>query len=108
MLRPSGCQHLQQDKVRSYWRKDLATTQKKQKTELYLVRKKRAPPNSLINDMVSIKILQHNVLHWPTRISHLTNMYLNIKPDIILINSHGLRGNENINIQGYNIYTKNN
>lgn len=57
--------------------------------------------------MEKLKILQHNVLHWKTRKSHLTNIYLEIDPDIILINSHRLKEEENIKIPGYNSYNKN-
>lgn len=57
--------------------------------------------------MESIKIIQHNVLHWSTRKFHLTNIYQEINPDIILINSHGMKEEENIKISGYNSYTKN-
>lgn len=38
---------------------------------------------------------------------NLTNTYLEINPDIILINSHGLTDNKNIKIIGYNSYSKN-
>lgn len=57
--------------------------------------------------MDTLKILQHNVLHWQNRNFNLTNTYMEINPDIILINSHGLKNNENINIQGYSCFTKN-
>lgn len=56
--------------------------------------------------MEAIKIIQHNVLHWTTRKFHLTNIYLEINPDIILRNSHGLK-EKNIKIPGYNSYNKN-
>lgn len=57
--------------------------------------------------MDTIKIIHHNVLHWPTRKSHLTNIYLEINPDIILINSHGIKEGENIKVPGYNSFNKN-
>ena len=41
------------------------------------------------------------------RKKNLTNTYLNHKPDIILLNSHGLREEENMKIRGYNSYNKN-
>lgn len=56
--------------------------------------------------METLKILQHNVLNWKNRKYNLTNTYLHIQPDIILINSHGLKNNENIKIKGYVSYTK--
>ena len=58
--------------------------------------------------MDTLKILQHNVLHWPTRKFELLNEYHSINPDIILINEHGLINNENIKIPGYSCYTRNN
>ena len=57
--------------------------------------------------MDSITILQHNVLHWKNRKNNLINTYLDLNPDIILINSHGLNEEENIKISGYNCYSKN-
>lgn len=52
-------------------------------------------------------MLQHNVLHWRERKLHLSNIYWNIDPDIILINSHGLKNNETIRIPQYRIHQKN-
>lgn len=57
--------------------------------------------------MDSIKILQHNVLSWGNRKFNLIETYASIDPDIILINSHGLKENENIKIRGFNSYNKN-
>ena len=57
--------------------------------------------------MDTITILQHNVLQWTNRKNNLTNTYLSLNPDIILINSHGLKDNENIKIRGYNSFTRN-
>lgn len=57
--------------------------------------------------METIKILQHNVLHWSTRKFNLTNTYADINPDIILINSHGVNENDNIKMQGYHCYNRN-
>ena len=55
----------------------------------------------------SLKIIQHNVLFWKTRKNMLCNIYLDIDPDIILINSHGLLSNEPLKIPGYKIHKKN-
>ena len=57
--------------------------------------------------MESIKILQHNVCNWNTNKHILTNTYKNLNPDVILINSHGLKSNENIKIHSYSSYTIN-
>ena len=51
--------------------------------------------------MDNVKILQHNVAHWAPYRHILTNTYMTINPHIILINSHGLKTEENIKIQGY-------
>lgn len=52
----------------------------------------------------SILILQHNVRHWDTNKLTLTNIYKEISPDVILINSHGLKNHESIKIQNYITY----
>ena len=57
--------------------------------------------------MDTLTILQHNVAHWKPNRYFLTNMYLHIDPDVILINSHGLKANERIKIYGYNTYIAN-
>lgn len=54
--------------------------------------------------MDNIKILQHNVLHWNTRKFSLTQTYKQINPHIILINSHGLKTEEQLKIHGYTTY----
>ena len=55
-----------------------------------------------------IKIIQHNVLVWNyNRKNALTNIYLKENPDIILLNSTGIRNEDKIKIYNYNIYTKN-
>lgn len=55
----------------------------------------------------TIKILQHNTLHWKTNKNNLINTYLQINPDVILLNSHGVKNNRDIHIKGYNTYLKN-
>lgn len=57
--------------------------------------------------METITILQHNVQYWPTRRFNLTNTYLKINPDIILINSHGITDNAPLKLQGYQSYSTN-
>lgn len=54
--------------------------------------------------MDKITIVQHSVLHWQTRKFNLTQTYLEINPHIILINSHGLKEQENLKIHGYTTY----
>lgn len=51
--------------------------------------------------------MQHNVLHWRNRRLGLSNIYRNIDPDIILINSHGVPHNEPLQIPRYKIHRKN-
>lgn len=57
--------------------------------------------------MDTLKIIQHNVLNWTTRKNNLINTYKSINPEIVLINIHGLKNNENLKIHGYSSYTKN-
>lgn len=54
--------------------------------------------------MNSITIVQHNVQSWGNRTFELTNIYRTINPDIILINSFGIKTPK---IRGYNTYSKN-
>lgn len=54
--------------------------------------------------MDNIKIIQHNVLHWTTRKFSLTQVYKEINPHTILINSHGLKNTDQLKIQGYTTY----
>ena len=48
-----------------------------------------------------IKILQHNVRCWKTNATELCNIYQNIDPDIILLNSTGAKNENTIRIPGY-------
>lgn len=57
--------------------------------------------------METLTIIQQNVQYWPTRKFNLTNTYLKLNPDIVLINSHGITDNMPIKIQGYQSYTIN-
>ena len=57
--------------------------------------------------MTRLKIIQHNVRHWNTHKINLSNTYLSLDPDIILLNSHGVRNSEQIKIFNYDVITKN-
>lgn len=54
-----------------------------------------------------IKIIQHNVLNWRNRKNELTNTYLNLDPDIIMLQSHGIKTGEPIKIPGYKVIKSN-
>ena len=56
-----------------------------------------------INLNIRLKVVQHNVLHWAkARKCELANHYLELNPDIILLNSHGRGDNDLIKIFPYN------
>ena len=55
----------------------------------------------------TLKIIQHNVLNWRTNKQSLITNYLEVKPEIILLNSHGLKSNESLKIPGYTCYKVN-
>lgn len=57
--------------------------------------------------MDTIKILQQNVLNWGNRKFNLSGTYTHIDPEVILINSHGIKDNKSVHIRGYNRYRKN-
>lgn len=57
--------------------------------------------------MELLKIIQHNVQHWATRKHSLTNIYMDLDPDIMLLNSTGIKNREIIKIFNYNTYLKN-
>lgn len=57
--------------------------------------------------MDTLKVVQHNVHHWETKKLELSNIYIDMSPDIILINSHGNKTGQNIKIQGYLCYSVN-
>ncbi len=48
--------------------------------------------------------MQHNVLNWKTNKHSLIPNYVSCNPDIILINSHGLKSNEELKIPGYIVH----
>ncbi len=54
--------------------------------------------------MDTITIIQHNVHTWKTNKFLLTNTYLQNNPDIILLNSTGIKDTETIKIYGYNTH----
>lgn len=55
----------------------------------------------------SLTVIQHNVRNWSTVKHGLVNTYTAIDPDIILLNSHGIKTTESINITNYKIYKSN-
>ena len=59
------------------------------------------------NEISKIKVLHHNVHHWPSKRLNLLNTYRHIDPDIILLNSHGLPNHKIIKIPGYITYQAN-
>ena len=56
---------------------------------------------------INLSIVQHNVLNWKTHRIDLINVYNEINPDVILINSHGNKTNEKIKIFNYVTYQSN-
>ena len=59
------------------------------------------------NNIKRLKIIQHNVRHWPTNKFCYYNTYKEIDPDIILLNEHGMKNEEKIKIFGYDMYQRN-
>ena len=60
------------------------------------------------NNLSTIKIIQQNVLKWTfNRRNELTNYYMKMDPDVILLNATGLRDSERIKIFNYNVYQRN-
>ena len=54
--------------------------------------------------MDTITVMQHNVHTWNTNKFLLSNTYLQLNPDVILLNSTGVKDTETIKIFGYNTY----
>ncbi len=54
--------------------------------------------------MDTLTVIQHNVHTWRTNKFLLTNTYLQYNPDIILLNSTGIKDTEQVKIFGYNTY----
>ena len=60
---------------------------------------------NLIN---TIKVIQHNVLKWTfARRNELSNIYMRHNPEVILLNSTGVKENSIIKIFQYNVYQRN-
>uniref|UniRef100_A0A0P4W158 Reverse transcriptase domain-containing protein n=1 Tax=Scylla olivacea TaxID=85551 RepID=A0A0P4W158_SCYOL len=57
--------------------------------------------------MRRIRVIQHNVLTWDTRKFDLINTYRQFDPDIVLINSHGLKDEKRLKIPGFRTYQQN-
>ena len=58
--------------------------------------------------MEDLKVIQHNVLKWTVpRANELYNIYRQIDPDIILLNSTGRKQNEKVKLFGYKAYQQN-
>ena len=55
----------------------------------------------------TLRIIQHNVRNWKTERINLSNIYREIDPDIILINSHGETENNNIKLFNYYVNQRN-
>ncbi len=51
-----------------------------------------------------LKIIQHNVLNWTTKKQSQIPNYVSNNPDLILLNSHGVKSSEELNIPGYKVY----
>ena len=60
------------------------------------------------NNISRIKIVKQNVLKWTFhRRNELSNLYLKMDPDVILLNETGITDRERIKIFNYNIHQKN-
>ena len=60
-----------------------------------------------IIDLSTIKTIQHNVLKWTfNRRNELSNMYMKEDPEVLLLNSTGVKGDEVMKIFNYNIYQR--
>ena len=56
----------------------------------------------------TVRILQHNVLKWTyTRKNELSNLYLRIDPEVILLNATGMKEKDRIKLFNYNVYQRN-
>ena len=56
----------------------------------------------------TIRILQHNVLKWTyTRKNELSNFYLRIDPEVVLLNATGMKEKDRIKLFNYNVYQRN-
>lgn len=58
--------------------------------------------------MDTLTIIQHNVLHWSfQRRQELSNLYISLSPDVILLNSTGMPDTDRIKIWNYVTYQSN-
>lgn len=55
----------------------------------------------------TMTIRQHNVRNWNLKKYELCNIYRTIDPDIILLNEHGHKEKQHMNIFNYNIHKSN-
>ncbi len=62
---------------------------------------KRDPRLKIAN---TFTVMQHNVLNWRSNKESLLTYYLQLSPDIMLINSHGLRYEDSLKIPGYKVH----
>ena len=60
-----------------------------------------------VTEMNKLIVVQHNVLHWATRKNELYNTYRQLDPDIILLNSHGVKDCDSLSLYTYTVYKKN-
>ena len=56
-----------------------------------------------IMPVTRLRIIQHNVLQWSKRKIELYNIYRDFDPDLILLNSHGIKDDSNIKVFGYTV-----
>ena len=60
------------------------------------------------NIINTIKVIQHNVLKWTfARRNELSNIYMGHNPEVILLNSTGVKQDKIIKIFQYNVYQRN-
>ena len=57
--------------------------------------------------VTKLKVIQHNILKWSFQHrNELTNLYMQTNPNVILLNSTGIKESERIKILNYNVYQK--
>ena len=62
----------------------------------------RAPKNSILEQINTLNVIQHNVLSWNKHKFALYNTYRHLDPHIILLNSHGCKSDQEIKMFIYN------
>ena len=60
-----------------------------------------------MSEISRLTVVQHNVQHWATRKNELYNTYRHLDPDVILINSHGVKEADTLKMYTYTVYKKN-